>query len=143
MLPLDVNQLSPDISIVIDQGSPIKTDFTQRVQELEEYTTALEKGIADLRTLRKLIILCHRNPGPDSTSPPVSPVCSSTGFSNGVPMSPLSPSPGVSPMANNGPVMLGDIWDGGNRFERLFSALCNFLRPDQVRLIHCCRSRST
>lgn len=116
---------------VIDQGATISSDVAQRAQELEEYTAALDKGIADLPTLRKLILLCHRNPYHAPTSPPASPFPREAG--NGTPMSPTSPSPHAMYLGKSGfPVMLGDIWDGGSRSEKLFNALCTFLQPDKV-----------
>lgn len=121
--------------LVIDQGATISSDVGQRVRELEEYTTALDKGIADLHTLRKLIVLCHRNPCQAPLSPPTSPSFPKTRHVDGVPMSPASPSPlAVSSGRSGLPAILGDIWAGGTRSERLFSALCTFLQPGKVRI---------
>lgn len=118
---------------VVDQIGPIRSDFTQCVNDLEEYTAALQKGVADLHVLRKLVLLCHRNVSPEVTSPPVSPAVLGKGFSHNLATLPPSPSPGASLAVQDGPVpMVGDIWDGGGRLEKLFSALCDFLRPERV-----------
>ncbi|KAF8520121.1 clasp N terminal-domain-containing protein [Gautieria morchelliformis] len=117
---------------IIDQGTTISSDVVQRVQELEEYTTALEKGVADLRILRKLILLCHRNPCHAPTSPPTSPLFPKSGRASGTPMSPETPSPHAMYSGNAGlPLMLGDIWEGGTRSEKLFNALGTLLQPDK------------
>lgn len=126
--------LSDLFFLVIGQGTVAKPDIAQRVQELDEYTTALENETANLHTLRKLIILCHQNAGPGYPSPPLSPLLLSMRSSNGVPMSPLRPSPGPTHTANSGSAMLGDTWGDVSRFEKLFTSLCNFLRPNMVRI---------
>ncbi|KAF8592524.1 hypothetical protein K439DRAFT_1400409 [Ramaria rubella] len=118
---------------IIKQNRPFSPDFSQRVQELEIYTAALDKGTADLSILRNLIVLCHRNPGNDALSPPISPIFSKVEHLADMPVSPMSQSPRASHTADGLPVMLGDIWRSGERSDKLFGALCSFLRPEKDR----------
>ncbi|KIJ56519.1 hypothetical protein M422DRAFT_217939 [Sphaerobolus stellatus SS14] len=113
---------------IINQGKHSMTDFSARLRELEECTQALEKEVADLGTLRTLILLCYQNPAQSVSSPPGSPTVKRTNYST----VPTSPSPrGMQ----DEPVMLGDIWDAGKRSGTLFKALCAFLRPDKERTL--------
>ena len=88
--------------------------------ELNGYITALERGTADIRVLKKLARLCVASPVNELISP-ISPALAG----------PLSSSP-----QSGGPRSLlsfnSDLWDQDKAFERLFSALMQYLDPTRV-----------
>ncbi|KAF8528882.1 clasp N terminal-domain-containing protein [Hysterangium stoloniferum] len=103
---------------IISQGGHIQSDVVQQTQELEAYIASLQNGTADMHTLRKVVLLCHQNPlqsVSSSSTPGIAKIPASSSLQNtSVPH-----------------IVLGGIWDEGNRSERLFSALFAFLRPDK------------
>ncbi|KAI6047375.1 clasp N terminal-domain-containing protein [Pisolithus marmoratus] len=59
---------------MIDHGTPLKgLEAEDRLQELHEYVSALEKGDADIRVLQKLSLVCANNPIPPDSASPLSP----------------------------------------------------------------------
>ena len=92
-------------------------EAADRQSELEEYIAALEQGPADVRVVKKLALFCREHP----VNEPISPI--SPDFS--VPLSP-------SPLFGNGRAR-SELWNRDKAFERLFSALLEYLDPARVR----------
>lgn len=88
-----------------------------RQEELEGYIAALEQGPADVRVVKKLALFCREHP----VNEPISPI--SPDFSM-----PLRP----SPLFGNGRAR-SELWNRDKAFERLFSALLEYLDPARVR----------
>ncbi|KIJ70299.1 hypothetical protein HYDPIDRAFT_78420 [Hydnomerulius pinastri MD-312] len=103
----------------IDHGTPLKgVEPGDRVQELQEFIAALENDDADIRVLRKLMLLCSNNPIPADTASPLSPRL-------GLPM---SPSPFIS-ITRALPPLIPDMWTRDKSFDRLWEGLMRFLEP--------------
>ncbi|KAG6378472.1 clasp N terminal-domain-containing protein [Boletus reticuloceps] len=110
----------------IERGTPLKgVEPADRVEELQNFVTALEDGNADIRVLQKLALLCSNNPIPADTASPLSP---RLGL-------PSSPSPFILTMRTLPPVV-PDMWTKAKSFDRLFDGLLKFLDPtkDAVQL---------
>ncbi|KAJ8515986.1 hypothetical protein ONZ45_g6658 [Pleurotus djamor] len=107
-----MNLMRQDSSVKEDLGVPSK------LIEIQECISALEAGICDVPRLKRLALLCRRNPVADA---PLSP------FEFG---SPTSPSPFLTP-ANSIPSLQIEIWDKDKNFERLFNALMAYLEPEK------------
>ncbi|KAF8450793.1 clasp N terminal-domain-containing protein [Boletus edulis BED1] len=110
----------------IERGTPLKgIEPADRVEELQNFVTALEDGNADVRVLQKLALLCSNNPIPADTASPLSP---RLGL-------PSSPSPFILTMRTLPPVV-PDMWTREKSFDRLFDGLLKFLDPtkDAVQL---------
>lgn len=102
-------------------ATPLKATAAEgRVQELNDYITALESDQTDIRVLQKLALLCSSNPIPSATTSPLSPGL-------GLP-STVSPFLGIS---RSLPLLIPDIWTKDKSFERLFNALIKFLDPSR------------
>ncbi|KAG1753830.1 clasp N terminal-domain-containing protein [Suillus paluster] len=105
----------------LDRATPLKaTAADDRVQELNDYITALESDETDIRILQKLAMLCSSNPIPSDTTSPLSPGL-------GLPSS-VSPFLGTSRSLFP---LIPDIWTKDKSFERLFNALIKFLEPSR------------
>jgi CLIP-associating protein 1/2 len=105
----------------LGHATPLKaTAAEDRVQELNDYITALESDQTDIRVLQKLALLCSNNPIPSATTSPLSPGL-------GLP-STVSPFLGIS---RSLPPLIPDIWTKEKSFERLFNALIKFLNPSR------------
>ncbi|KAG2152962.1 clasp N terminal-domain-containing protein [Suillus clintonianus] len=104
----------------LGHATPLRaTAADDRVQELNDYITALESDQTDIRVLQKLALLCSSNPISEMTSP------LSPGL--GLP-STVSPFLGIS---RSLPPLVPDIWTKDKSFERLFNALIKFLDPSR------------
>jgi CLIP-associating protein 1/2 len=111
------------VNLALDHATPLKTAAVDdRVQELNDYITALESDQTDIRVLQKLALLCSSNPIPSESTSPLSPGL-------GLPSS-VSPFLGAS---HSLPPLIPDIWTKDKSFERLFNALIKFLEPSRVR----------
>jgi CLIP-associating protein 1/2 len=116
--------VATDDPLVVQHGTPLKgVGPVDRMAELQEYTSALESGSADLSTIQKLALLCVENPVDD-----VSP--SSLSHSPSFEVRGL-PSIGSSRQI---PSLGADMWADGKNCDRLFTALVNFLVPTKVNL---------
>lgn len=105
----------------LGHATPLKaTAAEDRVQELNDYITALESDQTDIRVLQKLALLCSSNPIPSATTSPLSPGL-------GLP-STVSPFLGIS---RSLPPLIPDIWTKEKSFERLFNTLIKFLDPSR------------
>lgn len=105
----------------MDKGSPLKeAEPSAKLQGLTRYVTALETGVADVHTLKKLALLCIENPIHD----PSSPLSPSLSF-------PLSPSP--LPDSVRVRLLHSNMWTEGRLFDRMVGALIQFLKPEKVR----------
>jgi CLIP-associating protein 1/2 len=97
----------------LGHATPLKaTAAEDRVQEFNDYITALESDQTDIRVLQKLALLCSSNPIPSATTSPLSPGL-------GLP-STVSPFLGIN---RSLPPLIPDIWTKEKSFERLFNAL--------------------
>lgn len=105
----------------LGHATPLKaTAADDRVQELNDYITALESDETDIRVLQKLALLCSSNPIPSEPTSPLSPGL-------GLPST-------VSPFLSTSrclPSLIPDIWMKDKSFERLFNALIKFLEPSR------------
>ncbi|KAG9219191.1 hypothetical protein CCMSSC00406_0001601 [Pleurotus cornucopiae] len=101
-----------DSSTIEELGVPSKLD------EINSCISAFESGNCDIAQLKRIAMLCRRNP---VAEPPLSPF----EFS-----SPTSPSPFLTP-ANSVPSLQIEIWDKDKNFERLFNALMAFMSPEK------------
>ncbi len=102
-----------DSSTIEELGVPSKLD------EINSCISAFESGKCDIAQLKRIAMLCRRNP---VAEPPLSPF----EFA-----SPTSPSPFLTP-ANSVPSLQIEIWDKDKNFERLFNALMAFMSSDKV-----------
>jgi len=106
----------------LQHATPLKATLADdRVQELNDYITALESDQTDTRVLQKLALLCSSNPIPSASASPLSPGL-------GLPHS-VSPFLGTN---RSLPPLIPDIWTKDKSFERLFNALITFLQPSRV-----------
>ncbi|KAJ3533311.1 hypothetical protein NM688_g7304 [Phlebia brevispora] len=96
----------------IEAGEP-----SDHKEELNGYISGLERGTADIRVLKKLALLCIESPVNELISP-ISPVLSG-------PFSPSAQSGGARSLLS----FKSDLWDQDKAFERLFSALMQYLDP--------------
>ncbi|KAG6335300.1 hypothetical protein ID866_3784 [Astraeus odoratus] len=105
----------------IDHGTPLKgVEVEDRVQELQEYISALERGEADIRVLQKLALICTNNPIPADSA---SPLCSGLGL-------PSATSPFIA-LTRSLPPLIPDMWAKDKCFERLFDGLMKYLEPSR------------
>lgn len=93
---------------------------SDRKQELNGYIASLEHGAADIRVLKKLAFLCQESP----VNEPISPISPDLA-------GPLSPSPQFG-TTRSLLSLKSDLWDQDKSFERLFSALMQYLEPTRV-----------
>ena len=115
--PLQLNLTH--VATVVGQASSLKAgEASGGVQELQGYIAAVASGDPGTQVLQKLALLCLENPITEPPSPPPSP---------GLGL-PISPSPFISPSWPL-PSLHGEMWDANKNFDRLFSALVEFLDP--------------
>ncbi|KAF8138205.1 clasp N terminal-domain-containing protein [Boletus edulis] len=84
-------------NVAIFRQAALAIEPADRVEELQNFVTALEDGNADVRVLQKLALLCSNNPIPADTASPLSP---RLGL-------PSSPSPFILTMRTLPPVVPG------------------------------------
>lgn len=102
---------------VVAQVAP--THFSassERIQELENAVSALEQGVADVDTLKRLAILCLENSVAD-LSPPTSP-------------EPSLPTPESSNQSSA--LQHAEMWKKNKTFDKFFKALVAYLQPTRV-----------
>ncbi|KAL4081701.1 clasp N terminal-domain-containing protein [Scleroderma yunnanense] len=105
----------------IGQGTPLKAVETEdRLQEFQEYISALEEGDADVRVLQKLTLICANNPIPADSASPLSP---------GLGL-PSTTSPFIA-ITRSLPPLIPDMWMKDKSFERLFGSLIKYLEPSK------------
>ncbi|KAK7061538.1 clasp N terminal-domain-containing protein [Favolaschia claudopus] len=106
---------------LVAKGTPLKAiSDVDRVRELQNYITTLEKGDADVSVLQKLALLSIENPVTETASSPLG-----SDFNH-----PASPSPFVNP-SRSLPSLHTDMWGQDKSFDRLFNALLSFLQSDK------------
>jgi len=89
---------------------------SDRVQDLQDITTALEDNVADVAALKRLAIICMENPIPEGTSEPH-----------------LSSSPTSLISKLSQTISHTELWEKNQTFEKLFKALMAYLQPSKVR----------
>ena len=111
-----------NLHTAIDQGTPLKAaEVEDRLQEFQEYISALEEGGADVRVLQKLTLICANNPVPADSASPLSP---ELGL-------PSTTSPFIA-ITRSLPPLIPDMWIKNKSFERLFDGLMKYLEPSKV-----------
>lgn len=111
-----------NLHTAIDQGTPLKAaEVEDRLQEFQEYISALEEGGADVRVLQKLTLICANNPVPADSASPLSP---------GLGL-PSTTSPFIA-ITRSLPPLIPDMWIKNKSFERLFDGLMKYLEPSKV-----------
>ncbi|KAH9951783.1 clasp N terminal-domain-containing protein [Amylocystis lapponica] len=104
-------------SLVADRTPLREQDIADCVRELQDHISALEQGLADVLVLKKLALLCSQTRVPaDEPTSPLSPAFSV----------PLTPSPLIGSSGNSSS-LASDIWSQNKNFDRLLSALLEFL----------------
>lgn len=109
---LTIDRLNFSLTLVLETGTPLKNipGSMSETDELRVHIAALKDGTANVRTLQKLVLLCHNNPAAavDGDHTPT-----------------LLSGDATSPREA--------IWEGGKMFDALMNALLPFLRSSKVR----------
>lgn len=101
---------------MFDQASLLKTSSSlERVNDLQDITTALENDLADVAALKQLAIICAENPVPEANS------------ESHLPTSPTSPISKRSQIMSH-----TKLWETDQTFEKLFKALMAYMQPSKV-----------
>ena len=101
---------------VVAQVVPTDLSASERIQELDNTVSALEQGVADVDTLKRLALLCLENSVRDLSSP-------------------TNPEPGLPiPESSKQSSALEhtEMWKKNKTFDKFFEALVTYLQPTRV-----------